>query len=451
MEHSGGLFPIRTALTELDRILDRIDPDRSGLDAQERLECLRLARKVTGRMNALTAVLVTEAETTQASMKAVGTPLTSWLGMDGTVSRREAAGIVHQAKDVAARAQVGAAATSGRIGIGQAKAINRVLDDLSAQLDSGQQAQAEQLMLDLAGQLDADQLSKAAGRVLRQVAPQTADDLLETRLQREAEAAYRQRSLRFWRDGGSIRFDGSLPRIEGEAWLAQINAVQQRQRRNAIEERDPLAVSLTPEQRRADALIDWIQATEANRAKEASSLATVFVTLDYAKLSAGAADAGLLGEGQPLSAGELRRICCDAELIPAVLGGSSAVLDVGRASRLVTPEIRTALILRDAGCVFPGCDVAPGSCEAHHVLPWWQGGKTALTNLVLLCHRHHALIEPARQTVRDQWQVRLARDGLPEFVPPARIDAERRPIRHRRHRAPAQTSRPTQRAGPPAA
>ena len=71
-------------------------------------------------------------------------------------------------------------------------------------------------------------------------------------------------------------------------------------------------------------------------------------------------------------------------------------------------------------------------------------GPTALANLTLLCHTHHPLVEPARHTVRDQWAVRIAHDGLPEFLPPTRIDPTHTPIRPPRHHQPAAT-------GPPAA
>lgn len=171
----------------------------------------------------------------------------------------------------------------------------------------------------------------------------------------------------------------------------------------------------------------------------------MLVQLDYDRLVAGAAAAGRLMDGSLPSAGELRRLCCDAELIPVVLNASSAVLDVGRASRLVTPELRAALVARDGGCVFPGCDAPPARCEAHHVVPWQLGGPTALWNLVLECHSHHPVVEPARFAIRDQWEVRIAADGCPEHLPPARIDPSRAPIRHQRHRVAADRS-----TGPPA-
>jgi hypothetical protein len=294
------------------------------------------------------------------------------------------------------------------------------------------------LLLDLAGTMDTDRLAKAAPQVLAKVAPQQAEENLEKRLQRQAEAAQRNRSLVFGRDGnGSVTFSGSMPLVDGEAWIAILDAYTESRRRTALEERDPLATSLTPQQRRADALIAMITNHQRERRapKVAGDRPRVMVTLDYDKLLRDAAGAGLIGADEPISAGDLRRLCCDAGLLPAMLGGPSQVLDVGRERRLVTPEIRAALDLRDGGCIFPGCQARACTCDAHHVVPWSCGGPTALSNLCLLCHHHHALVEPARYGTRDQWEVRIAEDGIPEVIPPRRCDPQRRPIRHARFEA----------------
>jgi len=430
----GALLPASQVLAEVDALLDRVDPRRARLNPGERLELVRLARRVRGRIDALTGVVTAEADRARASEQAAGTPLASWLGMGETVSRREAAGALRQARTVVQHPLVGEAAVAGRLGTSQARAITDVLDGLAPELDESQQERAEQVLVALAGHLDADQLAKSAGRVLKQVVPERAHDTRERQLQREAETAQRQRSLRFFFEGASVRFDGSLPRLAAEEWISRLDAHAEHTRRTALERRDPLGATITPEQRRADALIALIHTSSTGRSEpEAPAPARVLVGLSYDKLAAGAAEAGLIGDGQALSAGELRRICCDAELIPVVLGSASQVLDVGRAARLVTPGLRDALIARDGGCTFPGCDGPVSRCEAHHVVPWWAGGATALSNLTLLCHQHHGLVEPARFSIRDQWQVRIAGDGLPEFTPPARQDPQRKPIRHRRH------------------
>ena len=93
--------------------------------------------------------------------------------------------------------------------------------------------------------------------------------------------------------------------------------------------------------------------------------------------------------GTVLGAADLRRIACDTQVIPVVMGGPSEVLDVGRSKRTITPAIRRALIARDQGCVWPGCDRAPVHCDGHHIQHWLDDGPTCLDNLALLCHGHH--------------------------------------------------------------
>ncbi|WP_419554565.1 HNH endonuclease signature motif containing protein [Candidatus Poriferisodalis sp.] len=98
---------------------------------------------------------------------------------------------------------------------------------------------------------------------------------------------------------------------------------------------------------------------------------------------------GVTETGTELSGAELRKLACDAQVVPVVMGGASEVLDVGRASRTIPPSIRRALIARDQGCVWPGCERAPIHCDGHHIQHWIDDGPTCLANLALLCHSHH--------------------------------------------------------------
>jgi hypothetical protein len=142
------------------------------------------------------------------------------------------------------------------------------------------------------------------------------------------------------------------------------------------------------------------------------------------------ADAGVgwLDTGALLSATEARLLACDARIIPAVLGTEGQVLDIGQARRLFTGPLRRAIVLRDGGCSFPGCDRPAAWCDAHHLIPWADGGPTALANGCLLCRHHHGVIH------RTAWEVRLSADGRPEFLPPPTVDPLRRPQRNTFHR-----------------
>lgn len=436
MNHSSDLLPAGQALEQILTLLDRVDSHRSDLPPEQRLEWLRTARIAQSRIQALTGLLTAEAEKSQAAERATGTPITSWIATQEVCSHKEATRDVLAARSLGEHPMVGQAASQGTINTNQAAAIGKVLSSISPQLNATQKAEATHELVSLASHLDAGRLARAAGQVLRKVAPDDAEQLLETRLQRQAEQAHRERFLRFFPAGGSLRFEGSLPLAEGERFQALITAHREKNRRTSIETAEPLADRPSYDQRQADALISLCDAAAKSRPEPGLGSARVLVKLDYQQLHDQAAGAGLIGADDALSAGDLRRLCCDAELIPAVLGGGSEVLDVGTTRRLVTPAIRNALILRDGCCAFPGCAVRPESCEAHHIQPWWDHGPTSLGNLVLLCHHHHGIVEPAKDSRRDQWSVHIGEDGQPVFAPPVRLQ------RFSRHEQPPDASTP---------
>ncbi len=145
---------------------------------------------------------------------------------------------------------------------------------------------------------------------------------------------------------------------------------------------------------------------------------------------AGLADgwAGVLDDGGRISVAAARRMACDAGILPVVLGGSGQILDLGRQRRLFTGPLRRALMLRDGGCAFPGCDRPARWCDGHHIRHWADGGTTCLDNAVLLCGYHHRVIH------HDEWTVRISpADGLPEFLPPILLDPSQRPRRNTCH------------------
>ncbi|MGZ0151467.1 DUF222 domain-containing protein [Kribbella sp. WER1] len=122
------------------------------------------------------------------------------------------------------------------------------------------------------------------------------------------------------------------------------------------------------------------------------------VTIDFRDLQAAVADAtGQLVFGDGLSAATVRRLACDAKIIPLVLGTNSEPLDVGRSERLVTRAIRRALNARDNGCVV--CNAPPVMCDAHHLKSWIDGGETKVDNLVLICRRHHVDLHAGHWTI----------------------------------------------------
>ena len=98
---------------------------------------------------------------------------------------------------------------------------------------------------------------------------------------------------------------------------------------------------------------------------------------------------GLTDAGVELPPEVVRRIACDAEIIPMILDGPGGSADAGCSRRTVPLRLRRLLVARDRHCRWPGCHEPPSRCDAHHVWHWIDGGPTNLDNLVLLCHRHH--------------------------------------------------------------
>ena len=145
------------------------------------------------------------------------------------------------------------------------------------------------------------------------------------------------------------------------------------------------------DQRRGEALVEICRrAAAAGGDAPVTTKAAVFVTVALEDLRT-RCGAGTTLTGQLLAVETIRRIACDAMIIPVVLGADSEVLDVGRAKRLFTPAMLRALWLRDGGCTIPGCTAPPFWADAHHLIHWVDGGGTSLLNGALLCGRHHTI------------------------------------------------------------
>jgi hypothetical protein len=129
-----------------------------------------------------------------------------------------------------------------------------------------------------------------------------------------------------------------------------------------------------------------------------------------------------LGDQSGLAA----RLQTAMDRLPPILGGApSQPLDVGRSSRVITPAQRSALAVRDGGCVFPDCARPLGWCEGHHLISWLDGGPTDLANLALVCRAHHRAIHEGG------WRLIRGPDGRFTATPP---DRRPPPHRHRRQR-----------------
>ncbi len=149
---------------------------------------------------------------------------------------------------------------------------------------------------------------------------------------------------------------------------------------------------------------------------------TIVVRMSLDALRDGVGTAEIDGIDRPISAGAVRKLAADAELIPAVLGADSVPLDLGRGTRLFTRYQRIALMERDGGCASCGANIT--YAEAHHIDWWSAGGTTDLSNGVMLCASCH-------HQIHDQgWQIRITgrdRRGQVWFIPPPHLDPKQTP------------------------
>ncbi|MEU6133926.1 DUF222 domain-containing protein, partial [Nocardioides sp. NPDC047086] len=125
---------------------------------------------------------------------------------------------------------------------------------------------------------------------------------------------------------------------------------------------------------------------------------TVFITMSIEDLRKDLGTAALGFDGDQITAAEARRMACNADLVPVVLGTDSEILDLGRTARLAHPIQHRALRLRDKGCQAEDCDAPAAWTEAHHLQPWSEGGRTNLANMVLLCPSDHRRIHDTNYT-----------------------------------------------------
>ncbi|HEX7745975.1 MAG TPA: DUF222 domain-containing protein [Micromonosporaceae bacterium] len=392
-----------------------------SLRGQDLVDALDAAVAVQQKVAALVLGLVREVDGSGLAREQGATGTAAWLRNRLRLSPGAARLLVGDAHRLDAGPEaVREAVAAGAVSVEQARVIATAVETVHREAGAAAADKAVGLLLDWAGEFDPDGLRRLSHRILDHVAPQIADDAQRRALEAAEKRDHRDRYLNLSTQDGRVRLTGLLD-VETSALLRTVL--------------DPLTRphgqddDRTPGQRRHDALADVCRlALRTGDLPDNGSEATqVVVTTSFDAL-VGQLDAGILDAGQALSAETVRRLACDAQILPAVLGGTGQVLDVGRQRRLFTGPIRRALVLRDGGCAFPGCDRPPRWCAGHHVTHWSAGGRTAVENGVLLCARHHRVVH------HDGWQVRIAADGHPEFVPPAWIDPRQQARRSTYHR-----------------
>lgn len=155
--------------------------------------------------------------------------------------------------------------------------------------------------------------------------------------------------------------------------------------------------SRTPQARRADALLDLVsRAVGAPEGVPRQAKTSVVVTIGLDVLQGRCRGAGLTMAGDILTTDTVRRMACEAQLVPVVLGANAEILDQGMGRRLFDRAQIRHLWIRDGHCTFPGCSKPAAWTDAHHLVHWLDGGPTDVSNAALLCRAHHTVVHRER-------------------------------------------------------
>ncbi|WP_289017869.1 HNH endonuclease signature motif containing protein [uncultured Ornithinimicrobium sp.] len=332
---------------------------------------------------------------------AAGMGLTDWLGLRcPELSRGVLQDLVRlaQAGQEAVHAPLVQGVLTGGMPLARAARLHRALTRIRGALAPGDYDQAVGLLADAGCNpvFEEADITRVTNRLLaaclpekdhedRRTAQQQLRDVHESSL---ADGSVKRIILTFGQDGDyqAVRAILRSP-LAAPATAEETAATGQQDTR-------------TPGQRRYDALMTVLRRGVAGTQGEPTTpKATLLVTMDLDTLRRDLAatggrvpGCGTTLEGDLVAAESVRRLACEADLIPLVLGGDGEVVDQGRRKRLVTPAQRVRLAVRDQGCTIPGCTVPATWCDAHHVLPWANGGRSDLSNYALLCPRHHTWV-----------------------------------------------------------
>ena len=456
-QSTPGPHPLAAFGARAHQVLDGLaDAPAWSMTAEEQRTALLDLARLQARVAELRLRVLVAADRNDVAADSGDTSTVAWLAHRTRQDRSRAHADLRlaQALDSTCGATRDALA-AGSLDLEQARTVVRAIDALPGEVGAGDRYRAERHLVDLARDHDAAALKVLGRRVFEVVDPAAADREEGRRLEAEERAAARSTYLHL-HDNGDGTHSGRFKISDLHAAMLRkvLHAILAPGRRtdagasaggsavgtsgagtsepdvrpaararsagpaarpwDAAATQDEPPPRVARPERMGQALCRLLERMPADRLPHAGGLsATVVVLMDHDKLVDGLG-AAHLDTGGRISAQLARRLACEAGIVPAVfrkvLGGPSAVLDLGRRARFHTEPQRLALMVRDRGCTAEGCDRPPGWCEAHHDhVSWAEGGGTSVERGRLLCRFHHG---KAHSPVYDM--VRLA-DGKVRF------------------------------------
>jgi hypothetical protein len=409
MDHFSGSTceaPLVAMAHTLDEQLKQAEGnDPTFLSVLEKEEVILTLASVLGRVEGflVDTLAVAGDVADEHGARSAGAWLAAVTHDDGAVAGR----LQRLATETERHPEVRNAMRDGRISPRHAQVIIRAVDAFGPEVPAAVRDEAVAHLLALAGQFTPKELRRLGDGILAVIDPASYDEAERAKLEAELARARAATRLTIRPDGeGTARISGVLPESVAERLRKYLHAFSAPRHDAATggsssESRylDPVTGKRLPHERvMGEAFTAFLEAADPDRMPIQGGDATqVIVTIAWEKLLAGVGVGMADSEAIPVS--EVRRLACQAKILPAVLGGKSEVLDLGRSQRLFTKAQRKAMVLRQQTCAFEGCDVPIEWCEAHHLDPWSSGGRTDLANCVGCCPRHHHVIHDPRYVI----------------------------------------------------
>jgi hypothetical protein len=417
----GGGGPVPHTLVRfskaVDAALDRVAGTPAwSMSAREQRETLLMLDRIESRLAELSLRVLVSADRNQVGGAQGATSTAAWLAHSTRQIRARCGVRTRLAAELDETfAATRAALAAGRVNIAQAEVIVTAVNTLSEEhedLPDDIVAIAEAHLLDLATTLDATALRACGKRLFEVVCPEAADAAEGAALEKEDDLARRKTLLTLRNTGdGCVEGRFRLPVLHGELLQKALEALTA-PRRVGAGRIDPRTGKKIP----YPALLGqgFLELLEnhlnpATLPSQGGSPFTLVITMGVDALMSGIGVA-TLESGTRISAGQARRLACRAGIIPAVLGGPSVVLDLGREQRLFSKHQKLALHLRYGGCAAANCDRPPSWTEAHHRQPWRTGGRTDQHNGLPLCPPHHHMADHPQS-----WNMRTLPSGKVRF------------------------------------
>ena len=324
------------------------------------------------------------------------------LASAANISRIDAFREVSRAKTLGAFPQLEQAFEQGRIGSAHIDAVARATHQLTED-EKTKLASRSDWLNNVATHATPDNFARA---VKSEVARIHADGGV-TRLERQRRDA----SLRHWidRESGMFHIAGRLDPENGLRVIGKLDNTVERLFHAALPDTCP-----TDDRKHghlnALAFLELIDSASLGAPLTAGAMisspharAEVSVVIDLHTLRSGLHEHSIVRTGHEaeLPLETIRRMACEAEIIPVVLNSKGVVIDIGRASRLATRYQRKAIEAMYSHCAIPDCKVPIAQCQPHHIAYWRDDGPTNMNNLVPLCPHHH------RNVHEGNWRLKL--------------------------------------------